>query len=124
MDKKEVFEYTYSAKQQEEVEALRKKYLPQEEDKMETLRRMDKEAERPGTVAAIVLGIIGTLIFGSGMSLAMLVMTPVAMAGGILLGVTGITLAAMALPVYRKMTKKERERIAPQVLALTEELLK
>lgn len=31
------FEYTYSAKRQEEIEAIRKKYMPKEEDKMELL---------------------------------------------------------------------------------------
>ena len=34
------FEYTYSAQQQKEVEEIRKKYLPQEETKMEKLRRL------------------------------------------------------------------------------------
>lgn len=28
------FEYTYSAKQQKEVEQIRKKYLPKEEDRL------------------------------------------------------------------------------------------
>ena len=41
---KDVFQYTYSAKQQEEIEAIRKKYLPPQEDKMEQLRRLDKSA--------------------------------------------------------------------------------
>ena len=34
------FEYTYSAERQQEVEAIRKKYLPREEDKMEQLRAL------------------------------------------------------------------------------------
>ena len=34
------FEYTYCAKHREEIEAIRKKYLPPEEDKMEQLRRL------------------------------------------------------------------------------------
>ena len=51
----ESFEYTYSAKQQSEIEEIRKKYLPKEEDKMETLRRMDREAERPGMMTSILI---------------------------------------------------------------------
>ena len=42
-EKKESFHYTYSAKQQEEIQSIRKKYLPQE-DKMEQLRRLDLPA--------------------------------------------------------------------------------
>ena len=40
--KKDTFTYTYSAKQQEEIRNIRKKYLPREEDKMEQLRRLDR----------------------------------------------------------------------------------
>ena len=40
MENKEGFSFTYSAEQQKEVEAIRKKYLPQEADKMEQLRRL------------------------------------------------------------------------------------
>ena len=39
----ETFEYRYSAKQQEEIEAIRRKYLPKEEDKMEQLRQMHRQ---------------------------------------------------------------------------------
>ena len=47
-EKKESFHYTYSAKQQEEIQSIRKKYLPQE-NKMEQLRRLDRSATRKGT---------------------------------------------------------------------------
>ena len=36
----------------------------------------------------------------------------------------GLVLVALAYPVYNRVLKKERERIAPEVLRLTEELLK
>ena len=57
MNESKSFEFTYSAKQQQEIDNIRKKYLPKKEDKMETLRRLDREAERPGTVTALVVGI-------------------------------------------------------------------
>ena len=34
------FEYTYSAQQRQEVEAIRKEYLPKEKDKLEQLRAL------------------------------------------------------------------------------------
>ena len=40
------FEYTYSAQQQKEVEAIRQKYIPREEDKMEQLRRLQEEGRK------------------------------------------------------------------------------
>ena len=35
-----------------------------------------------------------------------------------------ISAAALAYPVYNRVLKKQRQRIAPQILRLTEELLK
>ena len=55
------FQYTYSAKQQQEIDSIRKKYLPPEEDKMEQLRRLDRAAAKKGAVVSTVIGIIGCL---------------------------------------------------------------
>ena len=62
MKENKSFEFTYSAKQQQEIESIRKKYIPKKEDKMETLRRLDREAERPGVITALAVGIMGTML--------------------------------------------------------------
>ena len=120
---KEIFEYTYSATQQEEIERIRKKYLPKEEDRMELLRKLDRDVTKSGTIWALVLGVVGCLIFGTGMSLA-LVWTEELLIVGILVGIPGMVMMGAAHPVYAKITKREREKIAPQILALSEELSK
>lgn len=117
------FEYNYSSKQQDEIEAIRKKYLPKQEDKMEQLRRLDKSAEIPGTVVGLILGIIGTLAMGTGMSFTM-VWTDTLFIVGIVVGLLGIALIGAAYPAYKIITKKQREKIAPMILALSEELQK
>lgn len=129
MEEKKVFEYKYSAKQQEELNAIRKKYLPkqeQEEDKMETLRRLDSQAEQLGIIVALTLGVVGVLVFGGGMSLALVLPEGLAVilcyVIGIALSISGIFLMALAYPAYKKITKAQREKIAPQILRLTEEL--
>ena len=43
---------------------------------------------------------------------------------GIVVGLAGLVLVALAYPVYNRTQKKERDRIAPQILKLTDELLK
>lgn len=116
------FEYTYSAKRQDEVEAIRRKYMPKQEDKLEQLKRLDKSAEKPGTIAALILGIVGALIMGTGMSFCM-VWSKTLIIPGIIVGLIGIVLLAMAYPVYKKITEKQREKIAPQIIALSEELM-
>ena len=121
--KNESFHYTYSAKQQEEVKNIRKKYLPPEEDKMEQLRRLDRRATEKGTMAAILVGILGTLLLGVGMCCAMVWMGAW-FVPGIIIGLVGIAVIALAYPLYARITSKERQRIAPEILRLTDELLK
>lgn len=123
MNSENKFEYTYSTKQQEEIEAIKKKYIAAEEDKMNTLRKLDKSTEKTGTLWGIVLGVIGTLIMGGGMSLCM-VWPDTYMIPGIILGIIGIIVLSIAYPVYKAITQKQREKIAPQILALAEELSK
>ncbi len=121
-DTKETFEYTYSAKQQKELEEIRRKYIPKEEDKMELLRKLDSNVTKPGTICSLTLGIIGCLVFGLGMSCA-LVWSDTLFVHGIVFGIIGAAAMGAAYPVYNKITKKERERVAPQILALIEELI-
>jgi len=125
------FKYTYSAKEQDEIKRIRQKYQSQEEDTMTRLRKLDASATSKATVVALVLGIVGALILGTGMSLIMtdlavlLGMTGMTnMIVGIVLGVLGIVLVALAYPMYSKLLKRERERIAPEILRLTDELMK
>lgn len=115
------FEYTYSAKQQDEVEAIRKKYLPKEEGKMETLRKLDRKAEKPGSIAALVNGIIGALVLGAGMSCC-LVWSEQLFVVGIIVGIVGMIMVGTAYPIYKKITTKKRAQYAEQILALTNEL--
>ena len=115
------FEYTYSATRQEEIEAIKKKYVKKADDPYEQLRKLDKSAERPGTILGIMSGVIGTLLFGAGMSCCLVWSLYIS---GILAGTLGVMLIGAAYPIYMKTTKREREKIAPQILSLSEELLK
>ena len=125
------FQYTYSAKEQEEIKKIRQKYQSQEEDSMLRLRKLDASATSKATVIALVLGVAGALLLGTGMSLIMtdlsvlLGMTRVInMIVGIFAGVSGIVLTMLAYPAYQKVLKRERKKIAPEILRLTDELMK
>lgn len=117
------FAFTYSAKQQEEVDRIRNKYMQKEESKMEQLIRLDKQAERPGTIASIVVGVLGTLILGFGMTCTLVWNSRIEIfIAGIVIGIIGILMTGAAYPIYKKITKKERAKIAEQVIALSDEL--
>ena len=129
----EGFSYSYDAKRQQEIQNIRKKYEKPEksskEEGFELLKKMDKEVVRKATVRALTIGIIGALIMGSGMSL---VMTDIGaklgmgnvMFPGIITGIIGMALVSCAYPVYEWTLKRERKRIAPEILRLSDELLK
>lgn len=119
----EGFHFTYSAKEQEEIKRIREKYVPREENKMEQLRRLDQSVTQKGTMSSIIIGIIGTLLLGIGMCCTM-VWQGFWFIPGIIIGVMGIAIVAMAYPVYNYVTKKEREKIAPEIIRLTDELIK
>lgn len=125
------FSYTYSATEQEEIRKIREKYQLKKEDDISKLRKLDAGVAQKATTISLVIGIIGVLIMGTGMSL---VMTDIGvilgiqgilnMVIGIVVGVVGMVLVAVAYPVYSNVLKKERAKVAPEILRLTEELLK
>lgn len=125
MENNEGFSYTYSAAQQQEVERIRKKYLPEtkEEDKLARLRRLDESCTGKATALSLIVGVVGTLLLGVGMCCT-LVWSEGWFIPGIVIGVVGIGVLCCAYPLYNRVLEKERQRIAPEILRLTEELLK
>lgn len=122
------FEYTYSAQRQQEVEEIRKKYLPKQEDKMDQLRKLHAVPTQKAQTAALIVGIIGALILGAGMSLCMTelgaALGNLAMVLGIIVGLAGMIMVALAYPIYNRTLKKERAKIAAEILRLSDELMK
>ena len=127
------FQYTYSAKEQAELKRIRDKYTaPTEtEDKMTRLRRLDASVTNTAQAVALVFGVIGTLILGFGMSLVMTELAEslgisgdAAMAIGIIVGIVGGILAGLAYPIYNAIVKAKRKKLAPEIIRLTDELMK
>lgn len=117
------FQYSFSARDQEELKKIRSKYLPPEEDKMAKLRRLDAETTRRATMVSLIVGILGALVLGLGMSCCM-VWAGDWFVPGIIIGLIGIALAALAYPIYQRIWKKDQARLAPEILRLTDELMK
>ena len=127
------FSYTYSAREQAEVKRIREKYTPptEAEDKMERLRRLDASVTQSALIVALTLGIVGALVLGFGMSLVMTDLGEIlgaykdmAMVVGILVGVVGGVIASLAYPIYNAIVKAKRKKLAPEIIRLTDELMK
>lgn len=117
------FDYSYNADKQAEIERIKQKYLPRQADieqsKLERLRKLDASCESAAQIAGLVLGIIGTLVFGISMT-CFLVWGQYIL--GTLIAIIGIPMIVMAKPVYDKVLKAKREKAAPEIIRLSEEL--
>ena len=127
---KETFTYTYSAKQQEEIDKIRKKYETPKENKLEQLRRLDASVTKKASIHSMLVAIIGALIMGTGMSLIMTNLNiilglskRIAIILGIGIGIFGIILICCAYPIFTHTLAKEREHIAPEILKLIDEMM-
>lgn len=118
MSKEVTFSYNYSAKENQEVQEIRKKYLPQEESKLEELKRLDRCVQESGMMESLIVGITGALVFGLGMCLAMDVIGN-SIVLGVLLGLVGAVGMFAAYPVYRKIFDKTKAKFTPRILELT-----
>lgn len=118
----ERFQYSYSAKQQDEIRAIRQKYQPKEETKLEQLRRLDASTTTKGMILSILVGVAGSMLLGTGMSFCM-VWSDRLFIPGVVIGIAGILAISAAYPLFQYVTKKERERLAPEILKLSEELM-
>ncbi len=121
--KENMFMYQYSSKQNEEVEIIRKKYLPPEENRLETLKRLDLQVQNAGVAESLILGILGALIFGMGMCFGLNVWE-----GGfvptVLLSLFGMIAMLLAYPLHCRMRQKAKQKLTPEILRLSEEMMK
>lgn len=119
------FAYTYSAKEQSEIEKIVKKYTPTE-NKLQRLRELDREVTLPGTVISVCIGVIGILIFGLGLCFCLgeLEISGLnSMLLGIIIACIGLIPVGIAYPVYSAITARQRKKLAPEIIKLSNEIL-
>lgn len=117
------FSYQYSAERNREVESIRKKYLPHEPSKLERLKRLDMHVQRAGWVQGLSIGVIGALVFGVGVCFFLDVLAGEAWLSALLM-IIGAMLMIPAYPIYKYVARKEKERLTPEILRLSEEIIK
>lgn len=121
MSEKEKFVYCYSAKQQEEIKAIRDKYLPKENEKLTQMKKLDQSVTKKATIISIILGAFFALIFGVGLCCVLEWDNFIV---GIPIGIVGLIGMALAYPIYQRMIKKLRFKVADEIIKLSDELLK
>ncbi len=122
---KKDFEYSYFApteEEKQEIESIRQSYLPKERKTtaQEKLRELDQAVRRPPKILSIVVGVMGLLLFGTGITL---VLQWQFLAAGSVVGVVGAVVMASVYPVYRSALSRRKKKYGNEILQLSERLL-
>ena len=117
------FTYNYSAARNKEVESIRRKYMPHEESKLERLKKLDLRVQMAGTIESLCFGIVGALVFGLGMCFFLDVFAGAAWLTALLM-VLGAVIMIPAYPIYRLIARKTKAELTPEILRLSEEIMK
>ena len=117
------FSYNYSAARNKEVESIRRKYMPHEESKLERLKKLDLRVQMAGTIESLCFGVVGALVFDIGMCFFLDVFAGAAWIT-VLLMVLGTIIMIPAYPIYRRIARKTKTELTPEILRLSEEIMK
>ena len=116
------FHYSYSAARNKEVESIRNKYMPREESKLERLKKLDQRVQMAGTIESLCFGIVGALVFGIGMCFFLDVFAGAAWLSAFFM-IIGSLIMIPAYPIYRRIARKTKEELTPEILRLSEEIM-
>lgn len=103
------------------AETIAKDYAPKNNSKIVALKKLDQRAKLPATIFTYSFGIVFTLIFGTGMCLAMEVIGN-SMILGIIVGIIGIIGCSINYPIYKKMLEKGKAKYAYEIVQLAREI--
>ena len=122
------FYYTYAAPTEDErreTESIRAKYAARSaaEVKLGYVKRLDRRVHGVPKAAAVTLGVVGLLMFGGGMALAMEGVAAVSLALGIVLSLSGAAAMATAKPVYSALLRRFKNKYGADIMRLTSEIL-
>ncbi len=117
------FNYKYKAlneSEREEIESIRRSYLPKIKSSIERLRELDGKVKNTPIITSLSLGIIGVLIFGLGLS--MILVFDIIIYGIIVMAI-GCIPVGVSYPVYLKIYDKQKNKYQEEILSLSEKLL-
>ena len=113
-------DYNVNEQDKNRAQSIRRQYVSREENKMAQLRRLDSKVKLPGKIAAGILGVIGVLVMGAGMSQIMVWEN---MTMGLGLSIPGMVAALAAYPVYAAVTGRRKKKYADQIIQLSDDLI-
>lgn len=119
------FEFQYSAPtniERKEIESIRNSYLEKASgsDKLSRLRKLDSKVRNIPIVISLILGVVGILIFGLGLTMVLEWNLNI---WGVIVGALGLIPTLFAYPVYYQTLKHLKNKYSNEIIKLSEELL-
>lgn len=110
-------------KEVKEIKKMRERYGEREEDSsLEKLKKKDKKVRLPAEIFAYTFGIIGALVLGVGMCMAMEVIGGL-FVPGIVIGVVGIAMVCVNYFIYKAILSSRKKKYAKEILEMSSALL-
>ena len=111
-----------------EAARIRARYVEKERTELDELKELDKRVTRPVSIFSYVLGSIGAIVMGAGMSLVMTDIgntagIPAAMAVGIAVGIVGLAISVINYPLHRMLLEKRKQKYSSEILSISEKLI-
>lgn len=113
-----------TVKEKDYIERIRNNYVnvPTQKSKLEELKSLDQKVKNPAKIFGYCYGIIGCLILGTGMCLAMNIIGNL-MPLGIIIGLVGIAMVSTSYPLFKKILKNRKTKFADEIILRSNELL-
>ncbi len=111
------------------AQKIRAQYMEKQSSELDELRALDQKVKRPAIVFSYVFGILGAIVLGIGMSLAMtdlaqtIGVTGNPMLLGSIIGDVGLVMALINYPIYAAIVKSRKKKYAPEILALSDKIV-
>ena len=110
------------------AQKIRTQYMEKQPSELDALRTLDAKVRRPANVFSYLLGSLGAIVMGAGMSL---VMTDVgaaigitdALVPGIAIGVVGMGMALLTYPMYKGILASRKKKYGAEILKLSEKIM-
>lgn len=103
------------------AESIANEYAPKDSSKIMALRKLDRKAKLPATIFTYTFGIISSLVFGTGMCLAMQVIGNNMMLG-VIIGIVGMLGCGVNYPIYKRMLEVGKQKYAFEIVQLAKEI--
>ena len=113
-------EFNPAKKDVVKAENIRRQYMERKAPKMDELQALHDRVKTPGTVVSTIVGVLGSLIMGAGMSNIMVWNN---MTVGLALGIPGLIMALLAYPIYKRIISSRKKKYASQIMALSDEII-